>query len=130
MRPVVLFRPGRSGFTLTEIIVAAVILAVLAAGFFAVLTSSRYLVSRQKRRLTAYEQGQRILEFNRGYIRGDFWDAPFPGYALDAQAAWTPWANATVVNGVRYESRLFVVSTCNDCPRRVTVQVRWNETRI
>ena len=122
--------------------VAMVIFGLLAAGFFSVLTSARYLVSRSKHRLAAYEEARRQIEWRRSWVRADAWYQP--AYQLVMNGTWTAWGNATVVNGVNYQSRYRVDKVINDswavactnctggadCPRVITMQVRWNETRL
>ena len=126
------------GFTLVEIVVAMVILGLLAAGFFGVITSGRYLVSRSKRRLAAYEMARRQIESQRADVRADTWYLG-AGDPLQPTGVWTAWDAGTVVGGINYQSRRRIdavtaaqgcVGAAADCPRRVTVQVRWNETKL
>jgi len=125
------------GFTLVEIMIAMVILGLLAAGFFGVMTSGRYLVSRSKRRMAAYELARRQLEFRRSQVRADTW---YSGAGPLAPGGWSAWGCSTTVGNITYQSRIRVDTvtaaqgctnpTTADCPRRVTVQVRWNETKL
>lgn len=64
----------KNGFTLVEIMVSLIILALLASGLFSVLLSSRYLVARTKRRLVATEVARLEIENKRSrYQRADCW---------------------------------------------------------
>ncbi len=129
---------SRCGFTLVEIVVAMVILGLLAGGFFSVIVSGRYLISRSKRRLAAYELARRQLEQRRALVRADLW---YAGAAdpLNPTGTWSGWGGNTVVGNITYQSRMRVDSVsaaagcagaAADCPRRITVQVRWNETKL
>ena len=130
--------PSRRGFTLVEIMVAMVVLGILAAGFFGVITSGRYLVSRSKRRLAAYELARRHIEHRRSWVRADTW---YLGGAdpLNPTGVWSGWGCSPVVGTITYQSRIRIdrvtaaegcMGPAADCPRRITVQVRWNETQL
>ncbi len=128
----------RRGFTLVEIMVSMVVLGLLAAGFFSVMTSARYLVSRSRRRLAAYEMARRHLEYRRSMVRADTWYAGASD-PLRPTGVWTAWGCSTIVGNINYQSRTRIDqlgaadgcwSSAADCPRRVTVQVRWNETKL
>jgi len=112
--------------------VSMVVLGLLAAGFFSVITSGRYLVSRSKRRLVAYELARRQIEFRRSWVRADTWYAGGSD-PLNPSGTWSAWGCNTVLGNIAYQSRIRIDSVptgCADCPRRVTVQVRWNETQL
>jgi len=108
-----------------------VVLGLLAAGFFGIIGSGRYLISRSKRRLVGYEMARRHIEQHRPLVRADLWYAG-GGNPLQPDVGWlTGWGCGTVVGGILYESRIRVDSVGGvDSPRRVTVQVRWNEIKI
>jgi len=131
---------SRRGFTLVEIMVSMVILALLAAGFFSVITSGRYLVSRSKRRLAAYEIARRQIEARRAFVRADTWYAGGTDPLNPTGGLWTTWGCSTVVGNITYQTRVRIdtltaaegcaAAAAADCPRRLTVQVRWNETKL
>ncbi len=64
---------GQQGLTLVEIIVAALLLAIISAGMFSVTLSSRKLTSRAQRRHFATEVAQTVLENLRVYLGADHW---------------------------------------------------------
>ncbi len=108
----------KKGFTLVEIMVALVILALLSSGVFSVLVSARHLVSRSKRRLTAIELARQEIENKKYFVRADLWDTA-PQVSLHG---WTSW----VTSGI-YSTRYKVEGvTGYDC-RKITVQVQWTE---
>ena len=120
-----------NGFTLLEIMVAMIVLAILAAGFFNTMVSSRYLVARSRKRFIGDEVARQEIENKRQYIRADLWP-PYntsPAY-LNPNGSWSPWVPVAVANNPGYESRFMVQNiTGADC-RKITVQVKWNETGV
>lgn len=115
----------KQGFTLVEIMVSLVILALLASGLFSVFVSSRYLVARTKRRLMATEIARLEIENKRaGIIRADCW----------YNASCAPVGSWYNCNSSNYGS--FTVDCRMDNGpggadyRKMTVRVRWNEAQI
>ncbi len=110
------------GFSLVEIMVAIVILALLASGLFSVIVSGRYLVGRSRKRFQAIEIARGEIERLKPFVRGDT-DA-----SLVANSVWSAWDAVTYAPfSVRYKV---------DPPpglyeyKKVTCQVRWNEVSI
>lgn len=64
----------KSGFTLTEIIVASVILATAVAGLFASFIAAKRYSVQSKSRLMAVHNAQYILESLRQDVRADTWN--------------------------------------------------------
>jgi prepilin-type N-terminal cleavage/methylation domain-containing protein len=119
-----------NGFTLLEIMVAMIIFAILAAGFFNTMASSRYLVSRSKRRLIGMEIAQQAIETNRRLVNASRWyNTSDPLYPT---GGWTGWA--AVASNPNYYVRFKVenVTAAGWTPecRKITVQVEWNETGV
>ena len=116
---------GIRGFTLVEVIVSMVILALLASGLFGTMVASRSLIARSKTRLTAVQIAQREIENKRQFVRADTWDLNNSSNPLNPTGCWSAWDNTTY-NPYHVRYRVESV-TGMDC-RRVTVEVRWNET--
>lgn len=115
------------GFTLVEIVVATVLLALVATAVFSVALSSRLLVIRSRERFQGTEVARREIERLRYFIRADTWDLANASDILWANGSWTPWNTVTYPPySVRYRVR--PVSGVEY--REVTVQVMWNETTI
>ena len=121
----------RNGFTLLEIMVAMIVLAILAAGFFNTMVSSRYLVARSKRRFLATEIARQEIENKRQFVRVDTWYWNNASNPLNPNGSWPPWVAAANNSGILYESRFMVqnMTAPIEC-RKITVQVRWNETGV
>ncbi|MDD5292481.1 MAG: prepilin-type N-terminal cleavage/methylation domain-containing protein [Candidatus Omnitrophica bacterium] len=73
-----MMRINKKGFTLVEIIVAAVLLALISAGIFSVTLSSQKLINRSQRRHFANEVAQAVLENLRSYLGQDQWEINSP----------------------------------------------------
>ena len=117
-----------NGFTLLEIMVAMIVLAILAAGFFNTMVSSRYLVARSRKRFMGDEIARQEIENKRQFVRWDLWQLNNASNPLNPSGSWTSWV--AVVNNPGYESRFMVQNiTGADC-RKITVQVKWNETGV
>ena len=88
---------GTGGLTLVEIIVAALLLAIISAGMFSVTLSSRKLTTRAQRRHFATEVAQTVLENLRAYLGADHWENTTPtlidpGYVgFNQPDDWTVW---------------------------------------
>lgn len=119
---------NKRGFTLVEIMVAMVILALISTGVFSVMLSARYLVQRSKRRLIAIEIAKREIENKRQFIRADTWYTP--GNPLDDTGAWSGWTPAAS-GPYSYEWRYRVDPGPPglEC-RQMTIQVMWSEQKI
>ncbi len=117
-----------AGFTLIEIIVAVMILALLAAGLFSTIVSSRYLVWRSKKRLEAVEVARQEIESLRYLVRWDFWHLNNAGDPLWASGSWGAW-DMTSHPPFRLRRRIEPCLGGEDC-RIVTVEVRWDVAKI
>lgn len=116
----------KNGFTLVEIMVSTVILALLAAGIFSVLVSSRYLVARSKTRVAAVEIAR--AEIERMKSLADVNTFYTPSGLLDGTGTWRAWDTTTYTPySVRYRVDN---GTGTATYRKVTVQVAWNDTTI
>ncbi len=112
----------KKGFSLVEIMVALVILALLASGLFSVIVSGRYLVGRSRKRFQAIEIAKGEIERLKSFIRGD------TNASVDANSTWTTLDTTTYPPfSVRYK--------VEPAPgayqyKKITCQVQWNETSI
>ena len=146
---------GTGGLTLVEIIVAALLLAIISAGMFSVTLSSRKLTTRAQRRHFATEVAQTVLENLRAYLGADHWENATPTLidpnyvGFNPPDDWTEWYYITG-NGdpnirlkikerfgtsefaTRYDGR-WRYRIQNQPPhhyRKAEVEVDWDETEL
>ena len=141
---------GTGGLTLVEIIVAALLLAIISAGMFSVTLSSRKLTSRAQRRHFATEVAQTVLENLRAYLGADHWDNDTPidpgnTSLFVGEGGWSNWYNIethTFLNikdrfgnsefatryGGRWRYRVEDVDSYDY--RKAEVEVDWDETQL
>ena len=108
--------------------VAMIVLAILAAGFFNTMVSSRYLVARSRKRFIGDELARQEIESKRQYVRWDLWQLNNASNPLNPDGSWTSWG--AVASNPGYESRFMVQNITGAECRKITVQVRWNETGV
>lgn len=86
----------KAGLTLVEIIVSAVLLALIGAGMFSITLSSSKIIQRAQRRHFADEVAQTVLENFRAYLRADEWYCATSPIA--ANGAWSAWYDMDYAN--------------------------------
>jgi len=66
------FNQGKNGFTITEVIVATLIIAILAAGVFGAFSGTQYMLNRARHKMQAYNYANEALDKLRSnYKYGD-----------------------------------------------------------
>ncbi|RKX96761.1 MAG: hypothetical protein DRP55_09645 [Spirochaetes bacterium] len=71
------FSSNKKGFGLTEVIVSAVILAAVIAGFFATFVGVRNYINKSNRRIIAANYIRSGLSFLYNQVRQDTWDSSY-----------------------------------------------------
>ena len=136
-------RNSQTGFTLVEIVVASLLLAIVSAGLFSVTLSSRKIITTSSQRHTATEVAQTVLENLRAYLgEGNWSDAvsPSPIYPVDWQCYdFGDRTNVFVSEitdtfaGTEFHNKYggrwcYKVENVGGCDyRKVTVEVNWTE---
>lgn len=117
-----LIKHKHSGFTLVEVIVAAMIFSILAAGLYASMSSLRQPAAVTTKKITAALIGQQILEDLRSKVDASNWNSG------ELSLSPPPHAMTPVVgpDGITYTP----VYTVEDDPngsgaRKVTITVTW-----
>ena len=141
----------KKGFSLVEIIVASLLLALLATGIFSIAISSSRIIKRSSGRITAIEVAQTVLEDLRAYLgEGNWSNLTSPIYRRGWEWHDFDDLDNTFVEGIsqKFGSSTFALSPQNgtwgykiedkDSPsspiigdyRKVQVQVNWTEPEI
>lgn len=135
---------NQKGFTLAEVSVAALLLAIGATGIFAVVLTCRYNMRNNQAREEMQHYARKLAEDLKGYVRTvDSTDATnAPGgswvHPSDPSGSWalTPGEhNVTTMlpaylQAAPYNATLrYTVSigATNDSPRQVDVRIQWTE---
>lgn len=140
------FLSAKKGFTLVEVLVSLVIIAITATGIFASFIAAQYYVKRSKRRIIAFNFAREQLERLKLSVREDRWantadcNPDLNGLALTStlncasyspsEPVWTDWKNlpddfgnpATWNGRRRYKVE---AGGSGDYYRVVTTEIRW-----
>lgn len=140
---------NQKGFTLAEVCVAALLLAIGATGIFAVVLTCRYTTKNNQVREEMHHYARKVTEDLRGYVRtventtlvnapgsnwifpGDSSTSPCRDWALEAcdhnvDALLPAHLRAAPFNG----TMTYTVSTPNglDGARQIDVKLHWNDS--
>lgn len=129
---------AKKGFTLIEIMIAAMIMAVTIGGLFSVFIAGNRFVLRSSRRLAAVNFAQEQIENRREFVRFDTWPNANDGNNLGVTGGgvWTAWSGPStfqptsfrysVEQAPRFNTPVPFAIQLQGC-RRVYLQVRWSE---
>jgi prepilin-type N-terminal cleavage/methylation domain-containing protein len=130
----------RKGFTLIEVIVSAVIVALTAAGIFASFIAAQNYVSRSRGRTGTSSSVRQQIETLKVEVNQTIWSATATcnpdtnGLALTAACTdgWTNWGNVSGTFGLApyFGKRRYKVTELNPGSggaRKTEVQVNWTE---
>jgi prepilin-type N-terminal cleavage/methylation domain-containing protein len=108
-----------NGFTLVEVVVAAIIFAIAAAGMMATVSSLTTPAAESSREVTAAFIGKQILENLRRNVNAENWNTG------NLSTGFHPAFNTTI-NEVGYISRYRVVADpAGTAGRQVILNVTW-----
>lgn len=115
-----------SGFSLVEVVLAAVLLSTVIAVLLRVYATSHLFTASELERSVATNLGRQQLEDLYEYVRQDQWATP----DLPLSPGTTRGAAATVTVGNQNFTRSYTVSSVNDANnnekyRKVLVNVSW-----
>lgn len=114
------FIVDRKALTLIEILVAALILAIVMAGLVNVYIASRRYVIHARLRMTGGELGRSFLEPLRMEVRQDSW-----GSNCLSNSAGCP--SSETIDNIGYNSTYNINDVAGTNLRRVTVSIAWTE---
>lgn len=112
------------GFSIVEVVVAAIIFAIAAAGMYATVASLNKPAEDFSERSKAAMIGKQVLEMLRFNVDQDYWETETanPTYPLSfGQHNMT----AVVLDGVIYSSYYIVTQDPDTGGRKVSVNVYW-----
>jgi len=134
----------QKGFTLVEITVASVLLAMICAGLFSIVASSRKIISSSSQRLEATKISQAALENLRAYLDWGNWSNT-SSLIYPASSSWSCYnfsnnsnslaqRMSSAFGGTEFATK-YQGSWCYKIEnatapyeyRKATVEVRWNE---
>jgi prepilin-type N-terminal cleavage/methylation domain-containing protein len=141
---------GRSnslaGFTLVEIMVSSILLAIIVAGIFSITLSTKKIISVSNQRYTATEVAKTVLDNLRAYLGDDNWSlGTSPIYPTGGWSSWyslsdysTPLSSR--VSGLFDGSELdtqymggWRYRIINESPydyRKAEVEVNWSDVEL
>ena len=121
-----LFNQDKRGFTITEVIVAALLIAILAAGIFGAFLGANRILNLARHKIQAYNFAVEALDRLRcNYKYGD--SAMIPGsYACADIGGSIPGEMAGLISAFTYTVKPEPPLQPNSY-REVTVDVQWTE---
>ncbi len=109
----------KSGFSIAEAVIAAMVFVIAATGVFATIGNIKKPSARTDRSLTAAYVGQQVLEDMRTNVDAGTWDDPGSPLSLGAHNG------SKSVNGVDYPYSYNVVQDPVSKARQVNITVNW-----
>lgn len=127
-------RKSLMGFTLVEIMVAMIILAIVVAGVMASFVSSQRFITRSTRRLQAANYAREVFELLRDGVNAEYWSNLSVTDKLDTK----DWTDCTADLGINLTNLAAFGGQCQykvispagqpvEGYRLVTVRIRWTE---
>lgn len=114
----------KKGFTLVEIIVSVIILALVILGMLSVFVGGTKHTVHSRERLVSAEVGKLFIDQMQGNVRQDTWDSA--ANPLTITAAPQP-LGTQVLNNRSFTGTYMTSAVTGSEVRRVTVTVDWTE---
>lgn len=111
---------NKRGFTLLEIIIATMLLALVMSGLMGIFIAGKRHVIHSRERMTGSELEKLFLDPLQMAVRQDTWDQA--GNELK-----TPTVTVQKVNNINYTPQYTVTDVAGTDLRKVKVQVNWTE---
>jgi len=122
-----------TGFTLVEIIVAALILALVTTGLAYVFLAGKRHILHTRSRIQAAELGRLFLDYLPMHVRQDTWDqaanalsTTAPGGRDCASQPGCPAATERILDAITYNPQYYI-SNAGTSLRKVKVTINWTE---
>ena len=111
-----------SGMTLTEVLVAAVILALVLAGVANIFIAEKRYILHSRSRMSGGELGKIFLDPLQMDVRQDLWSTNCLGSSSGCTSA------AQIINSISYTPAYTITDVgYGTTLRRVVLQITWNE---
>ncbi|MFH0738281.1 MAG: type II secretion system protein [Candidatus Omnitrophota bacterium] len=131
---------SRKGFTLLEILVSVILLAMMITGLTEVFISARRFALHNRSRMAAAQMSKTFLDYLYMHVRADTWDTSpndlsnttvalrYCGYEDRGYTQQNDCFSEVerTLDNVIYKANYTIVNEFN--LRRVTLRVTWNET--
>lgn len=118
-----------TGFTMTEVIVAVLIVAILSGGVFSAFWSAQYFLNRARHKMQAYNFAVEALD----RLRANYQYASSPAMDIGVNHAQTEIEIAGILRGelTSFSGTLTydVTEPQLDAYKEVTIKVNWDEHR-
>lgn len=114
---------NNKGLTLLEIIVSAVIFALIMAGLTNIFISSKRYILFSRSRMTGGELGKNFLNQLHTEVRQDTWDNSSANMLTEGS-----YDQSTTLNNIDYKYTLNKTNVSGTTMRRVVLNATWNET--
>jgi len=117
----------KKALTLTEVVVATLIIAILAAGTFSAFIGAGYIINRARHRIEAFNFARKVqdkLRTNYGYTVSamDFGTHQASGIGINMLGDLEP-----LINEFTYNVFTYAAGSQADGYKKVEVTVGWNE---
>lgn len=124
----------KKGLTLLEILISALILAIVMVGLANIFVAGRRFVVQPRSKIQAAELGRQFLAPLQMFVRQDTWDQVGNNLTIPSGQNSTSFSGGNMtLNNILYNatynvSRVFNPAGSDTGLRRVNVRISWNET--
>lgn len=115
----------RRGFSITEVVVAAIIFSLAAAGMYATIVSFNKPAATFSEASQAAFIGKQVLESLRPSINQESWDSV--NSLVNPLSLGTHNWTAVTVDGISYNGNYLVESDTTTSGRKVTLNIYWTD---
>jgi len=112
----------KSGFTLVEIMVAAIVFSLIILGLVSVFIAASKHIAHSRERMTSAQLGKFFIDPLQAYVRFDTWDD------IDNElSVGTKFGEIQIINNRNFSEEHDISVVADTDLRRVTSTITWNE---
>jgi prepilin-type N-terminal cleavage/methylation domain-containing protein len=115
--------PKKSGFTIVEVLISAVIFSLLIVGLTSVFIAGKKLIIHSRERMTSVELAKLFLDPLQAYVRLDTWSQA--SNQLGMMGTWS--GTAQNINNRTFSEQHVVSGVASTDLRRVVSTISWPE---